>query len=442
MRILESLGSSGKPPDRGLQVINVGNDTYLRILTREYLEGLLPAGGATFRIVQAGFGAGKTHFLYCVRELAWDLGYAVADVVLSSRECPFDKSLLVYRAVAAKLAPPSLDPDGVPPEGLPYLLETILDEKLRELGEEATRIWVREELRRMPCDNAAFREAVSGYLLALIDQDDDRRSVLAAWLLGQELPPSRHREVGVYESVTEANAFPMLRSLTQVLPKLGVKGTVILFDEGDRVMSLTSNRSQRLMDNLRQLIDLCGQARFPSVMVLYAVPPEFLRNVVPDYPALHQRLSAVNPLSERSPQSPVIDLETLDLPPAALLEEIGMRVLHVFETARDKKLDPEVQRRNAKLLAAIITQHHFEVSHRRVFVKAWVDLLYGQLADGESALSSSALEGMAGSTARALASVPTVAFDDLGGGGEAETLDEEALDETPIESSDDDWSDL
>ncbi|HMQ21581.1 MAG TPA: hypothetical protein PKE00_03775, partial [Planctomycetota bacterium] len=54
MRILESLGASGKPPDRGLSVFNVGNETYLRILRREYLEGLLPAGGASFRLVQGG----------------------------------------------------------------------------------------------------------------------------------------------------------------------------------------------------------------------------------------------------------------------------------------------------------------------------------------------------------------------------------------------------
>jgi hypothetical protein len=194
----------------------------------------------------------------------------------------------------------------------------------------------------------------------------------------------------------------MLRSMTQVLPKLGVTGSVILFDEGDRVMSLSANRSQRLMDNLRQLVDLCGQARFPSVMVLMPVPPEFLRNVVPDYPALHQRLSSVSPLSERSPQAPVIDLEHLDLPPAQLLEEIGVKVMHVFEIARRVELDEEKQRENAKRLAHVITRHHFEVSHRRVFVKAWVDLLYGQVAEGEMLLPEASLEGVAGSTARQL----------------------------------------
>ena len=415
MRILESLGSSGKPPDRGLSLINVGNESYLRILKREYLEGLLPAGGATFRIVQAGFGAGKTHFLYCVREMAWESDYAVADVVLSAREWPFDKSLMVYRAVASKIALPPASMNDLPREGLPFVLEELLDKRLGELGKEATRVWVKEEIRRLPSDNAAFREAVTAFLLAILDEDEVNQRVLAAWLLGQPVPPSKHRDVGVYESLSEANAFPILRSMTQLLPAMGVRGTVVLFDEGDRVMSLTAARSQRLMDNLRQLIDLCGQARFPSVMVLYAVPPEFLRNVVPDYPALHQRLSSVSTLSERSPQAPVIDLERLDLPPAELLIAIGKKILAVFEKARDVKLDAKIQADNAKALATVITRHHFEVSHRRVFVKAWVDLLYGQAAEGESRLGAADLESMAGTTARGLAEPEPLAFDDLGG---------------------------
>ncbi len=443
LRILESLGASGKPPDRGLQLINAGNKTYLRILRREYLEGLLPAGGATFRLVQGGFGAGKTHFLYCMREIAWELGYAVADVVLSAQECPFDKSLMVYRAVAERLAPPPVDPAALPREGLPLVLEDLLDDKLQRLDRDAVEVWVREEVRRLPCDNAAFREAVTGYLLALLERDDARRGILAAWLLGQEVPPAKHRQHGVYESIKESNAFPMLRSMTQMLPRLGMRGTAILFDEGDRVMSLTARRSQRLMDNLRQLVDLCGQARFPSVMILYAVPPEFLQNVVPDYPALHQRLSPVSPFGERSPQSPVIDLEHLDLPPVPLLETIALNIVEVFEVAREVMLDKELQKRNAHLLAEIVTRHHYEVSHRRVFVKAWVDLLYGQVADGESEIGRGILESIAGATASALAAPAPLVFDDLGGeGGEGDEGDEGDEGGEGGEGDDDDLGDL
>jgi hypothetical protein len=119
---------------------------------------------------------------------------------------------------------------------------------------------------------------------------------------------------------------------------------------------------------------------------MYAVPPEFLRNIVPDYPALYQRLRSPVALSVRSPQAVLIDLEELDLEPVDLLAEIGKRILEVFEIARDCDFDRDKQAGNARSLASACVNSYFEVNHRRLFVKTWVDYLYHQLVDGEMAL--------------------------------------------------------
>jgi hypothetical protein len=94
---------------------------------------------------------------------------------------------------------------------------------------------------------------------------------------------------------------------------------VLLFDEVDRNMSVGPRRIRAIGDNLRQVIDLCGRSQLPNTLFLYAVPPEFMRNVVPEYPALYQRLRSPIPFSLRSPQAPVIDLTHLDLEPVPLL---------------------------------------------------------------------------------------------------------------------------
>ena len=47
-----------------------------------------------------------------------------------------------------------------------------------------------------------------------------------------------------------------------------------LFDEMDRVMSLTAKRRMILADNLRELIDSTGQSRLPGMLWVYAVPPD------------------------------------------------------------------------------------------------------------------------------------------------------------------------
>ncbi|MFN3199419.1 MAG: BREX system ATP-binding domain-containing protein [Bradymonadia bacterium] len=391
MRIIQSLGETGTPPERGVAHINVGNHTYLDVIRDEYLDMLLPAGGSTFKLVQAYYGGGKTHFLMCLRDLAWASGYASAYVGLSPSECPFHEPLAVYRAVVKALrAPPPGDEPLLPTTGLPDLLRDLVEARRDEHGDRAVRAWLYRTVRNLPVESPSLRNAISEYGLAVLDDDLRKQDVLAAWLLGEEVPPSSHREVGVFESITKSNAFAMLRGVCQALKGLEFTGTVLLFDELDRNLSIgaTTRNRTRLTDNLREMVDLCGKSALPGVMVAYAVPPEFLRNVVPEYPALQQRLSSPVPLSVTSPQSALIDLEALDLPPAKLLEAIGARILEVFSIARKRRFDPEVQGRNLRALAEEASEAQFEVSHRRIFVKSWVALLTEQALSGETQIDA------------------------------------------------------
>ena len=87
--IIQRVGESGQPPEQGITYLNVGNDSYLRILDEEYLARLKHnPRGSSFKLVQGYYGGGKTHFLYCVRDLAWTHGFLTSLVNLSPRECP------------------------------------------------------------------------------------------------------------------------------------------------------------------------------------------------------------------------------------------------------------------------------------------------------------------------------------------------------------------
>jgi hypothetical protein len=410
LRIIQALGESGTPPDRGVTWLNVGNDSYFDVLQQEYFDLLLPAGGAGFKLVQAYYGGGKTHFLLCLRERAWASDFVTAYVGLSPQECPFHEPLLVYRAVVrAMRAPPRGDDALVPTTGLADLLRDLVEDRRAEHGDAAVRTWIVRTVRQIPVENRSLRNAIAAYCEACLDDDVRRQDVLAAWLSGDDLPPSAHRDYGVFESVTRANAFAMLRSVCQALRALGFEGTALLFDEMDRNLSITGARRQtmrRLTDNLRELVDQCAQAKLPGVLMAYAVPPEFLRTVVPEYPALQQRLSAPVALSQRSPMSPLIDLEHLDLEPVSLLTAIGERITEVFQEARGVQLDPILQSANLARLAEESARSQFEVSHRRVFVKSWVGLLHDQIAQGEHAVAPDAVSARIMGDARGLLGGP------------------------------------
>jgi len=118
-------------------------------------------------------------------------------------------------------------------------------------------------------------------------------------------------------------------------------------------------------------------------MFIYAVPPVFVYDVVPKYPALQQRIQAPNYFSRANPFSPQINLEKLDIPDEELLTAVGNRLLPIFEVAFDVKLDPAIQAQNIATLSEAARESYLAISHRRLFVKALVTEWYRQTAEGE-----------------------------------------------------------
>ena len=391
--IIQRLGEGGQPPEFGLSRINVGNESYLNVLEHEYFQSLLKQG-SSFKLVQGYFGGGKTHFLHCVRELAWKYGFVTSLVELSPAECPYDDALKVYQNVANHLM---LRPESIlePPQlGICNVVRHVVDKRLEEAAASSRQPqsdvaqWITTKLMRVWCESHSCRQAVAHLALACLQNDYHREQMLEAWLLGENVTNTVElRDCGVYEQITRSNGFTMMRSLLQMIVALGLPGTVLLFDEVDRNMSVSTKRSHIIGDNLRQVVDLCGRHQLPHTLFMYAVPPEFMRTVVPDYPALYQRLKSPVALSVRSPQAVLIDLEKLDLPPEDLLTQLGTKLVEVFEDARDVSFNHATQAANAELLARACTEACFEVNHRRLFVKSWVDFLYQQLAEGEIALT-------------------------------------------------------
>ncbi len=393
--IIQRVGESGQPPEQGITHLNVGNDTYLRILETEYLARLKHnPRGSSFKLVQGYYGGGKTHFLYCVRDLAWKHGFLTSLVNLSPRECPYDDPVKVYAAVAVNLTSPRLDGGVEATHSLTDVLRDLADERRSAMGQERAMVWLQQTAGRVSAESHSFRKAAASFMEAHLQGDAIREATLEPWLLGEPVPQTDTRPLGIFEAIESSTGFKMLRSLSQIISGYGLPGIVLLFDEVDRNLSLTSRKMLAVGDNLRQVIDLCGQARLPSTLFLYAVPPEFLRNVVPEYPALDQRLKSPVPLCERSPQAAVVDLERLDMDPAALLTAIGKKLQWIFESATGWKADAAIQSHNRSLIAKTMSEYTFEVSHRRLFVKTYVDFLFQQKSGKQGRITQEEADGI------------------------------------------------
>jgi len=397
-QIVETLGQSGTPLSKGVSFYNAGNESLLNAIDTHYLGSYLADGGAVFKLVVGDYGSGKSHFLYCVRDRAWQRNFAVSKVDLSPKESPYDDQRRVYAAVATALVWHELGGASEDEHGLARFLEGTLrrivyahgldleDEGAQEIPDVRGLL---QTLATTPVDSLSFHKAIQGYLNALLRGQERRQESLERWLHGDEVSPEDMRDlrsIGVTEKINKNNAFKMLRSLCQTVRALGYTGLALLFDEGDRMLSIGGKAEKTATDNLREVIDRCRED-LPGALFMYAVPPDFLNTVVPKYPALQQRIQAANYFSRSNPFSPQINLEHLDIPDDQLLEQIGYRLLPIFELAFETKLDREVQTANILMLSEAARASYLAISHRRLFVKALVTEWYRQKEDGESAIT-------------------------------------------------------
>ena len=159
------------------------------------------------------------------------------------------------------------------------------------------------------------------------------------------------RSIGVTEKINKNNAFKMLRSLCQAVRALGYTGLALLFDEGDRMLSVGGRSEKVATDNLREVIDRCRED-LPGALFMYAVPPAFINDIVPKYPALQQRVQSPDYFSRANPFSPQISLDHLDIPDEQLLAADRLAAaadLRGWPMA--VKLDPDMQAANIAVLA-------------------------------------------------------------------------------------------
>jgi hypothetical protein len=384
-RIIDSLRNSGQPPKLGASVLNVGTERFLNRLKTDYLEEHCAMfdgcdGGGSCKWIEADYGNGKTQFLRCVQEVAWTQNFVTAYVELSQDECPLDRPDRVFGAVARAIqARPERAGDVERTRGLDRTLSQLFDARFPGILSDAEpsedlvsmgREWI-TSLRRTPVESKPLLIAAAEYLTAVLDRDEVRADLASLFLRGEAVPLPALRELGVFEKLDQSNGFRFLRTMTQIIQRAELAaGTVLLFDEARRTLSLMSSKSKsKACENLLSVINRCNSGDLPGTLFLYAVMPEFFTNFATAYPALQQRCGPatrinLNSLEGHSEQQ--------------LLIEIARKVTIVYDVAYDTSmLDKSFIEQNLATVADAALRETMGTGTRRLLVKSWVEHLDG-----------------------------------------------------------------
>jgi hypothetical protein len=372
MRIIRTVGAAGQPPPLGVAYFSDGFEPSLQLLDADYFAAYLKEGGSAFKLVVGHYGGGKTHYLYLLRELAWRHDFVVSYVSLTPEETPFHRLDLVYRAVASSLIPPARG--DIPPAGLANLLkETIA--RWRAKGGDPALVEAAAASAVRDLEDLNFLRATRKALLALIrggEENEELALTMVQWLSGQGYDRAMFKEHGILGAIDRSTAFSCLRSLARFVKTAGFAGLVILFDEAERVPSMSGKQKEFMLSNLRELIDETARGTLPGTFVAYAVPSfRFFEGATGVYEAVKQRMQSMFDFA--NPSGVRIDLEEMVKDQNRHLEAIGLKLWAVFEAAYAAKLPEAAAASALRLVAEAVLEAKFaDISYRRLFVQSIV----------------------------------------------------------------------
>ncbi|MBM3552138.1 MAG: ATP-binding protein [Alphaproteobacteria bacterium] len=377
--ILSAL-RAGVVPRVGLHHIQVGRQREIEAMIRDVDR--IAEGGSSIRFVIGAYGAGKTFFLFLIRQIALQRKLVVCQADLSP-----DRRIHATggqaRTLYAELAK-SLGTRAAPDGGA---LRSVLESFVQKVNERA-------QVRGIPIESAIreglgdLREMVGGYDFAAVvaayargyeEGDSNLQDAALRWLRGEYTTKTEAKaDLGVRTIIDDAMVYDALRLLARFVRMAGFAGLLVCLDELVNLYKLQSSqaRKQNYEQILRILNDVL-QGTTEGLGFILGGTPDFLldtRRGLYSYEALQSRLTensfATGGLADYT--GPVINLPNLT--PEELFHLLE-RLRDVFAAgkAEDWLVPDEALHAFMEHCASRIGEAYFRTP--RNTVKAFVDLL-------------------------------------------------------------------
>lgn len=389
-RLIQKLLNAPIAPGRDSYFINVGTESIIDALDRNYFRGDLADGIGCFKYLEGDYGSGKTQFINSLAQRAAE-NEVVTAIVTVGAECPFNSPAAIFRAVMEFFQPP-IDAKTGDVKGIEVLIDSWISKRIRDIGAEPggdvpdlVQRQIEEQLGGLwkgapDTQMASALTALSKRLLktncgATASAAD---SELISWVRGDNVRSNALKAIGLFEPVRDDNAFRRLKTVIAFLrTRMAYRGFLIAFDEGTRTSSFRrgSAKQKQAIENLLTMINQNAEGEFGGVMFLYAATPDFRSEVISTYRALQDRIGSVA-FSRGSPLVPLINIEEANS--ESVIFQIGDRLLSVFAKAYDVEWDESIQKANMKAIVEAQKDRLFETPKPRFFVYQYCRFLNRQ----------------------------------------------------------------
>lgn len=335
----------GSPPRDGIAKLTVGLRDAYTVFQHELQRAR--DGACSFTLVNGDYGAGKSHCLYLLREIALNKNFLVSFLTLSQRECPLYDLGVVYSQIVRRI-------EGKKAFGI-VTIQDILElwaECVRRKGQNSREAAVCQVKTLHP----DFQKALAEYLCPSFP---GAAELVKRWLVGDDSTKRTASHLKVEMRPTNEQALEMMKQLGRLVRTIGFEGLVVLLDEAEAIPSYSGSSKQKsCYNNLCRLLE--RENRVPHCYFVYATTPLFFRKSFGYIPVAEQAH------------------EVLDLPTLSRTEYIalGCIIRNLYRTGEGwKGWDSSFNDQQIKRCVESYMKIHPEGSKPRDFVRSLVSAL-------------------------------------------------------------------
>jgi hypothetical protein len=386
----------------GVRHIHVGHRNWLAA-QQELLTEIAEDGHADTKFVRGAYGAGKSHFLAMVQDVAQSQGWATSHIECKIDGVQIDRFETLYPRIVTKIrASDIVAADGdTAVDPTRWLLE-------KWTREEAKRAGIREDALTRPFDADArlygqlekrllrsslpadFIKAIAAFARAYLERDTQTMTGVCGWVSGLKesvsipsrypRPPSGLAREGkpiTLRAIGKGTARDAMRGVLWLVKAAGYKGLVLCIDEIEELAKLgTKKRQDQALQALREYVDHAGgEGGFRNLCLYLAATPEMFEgeDYFPRYDALATRIQAVG--TEVNWRGPVIDLDRTPLD-RAQMREMAARICEVHQIAHgDQKSKQTLSRDAISEFVEKVDETRFRIAKPRLLARVVVDAL-------------------------------------------------------------------
>ncbi|MCL4688937.1 MAG: DUF2791 family P-loop domain-containing protein [Burkholderiales bacterium] len=408
--LIRSL-TRGTSIPQGATLIHVGHEKWLAAQA-ELLDEIREDGYSDTKFVRGAYGAGKSHFLSVVQEMARKSNWVTSHIECHFDRIEIDRFETLYPAMIRKLRLPGSDASLGDGAAIRTLLAKWVELQLASIGitAESTRKPFDADSRlfgalsrrlfdgSVPASNA---RALMAAAMAALHGDASFASSICSWLGGEvealSIPASylkmQHRNLGdtrqeekpvVLKPINAGTVRDAMAGMLWLVKDAGYSGLVFCIDEVEELARLkTRKRQDRALQALREFVDHAGGDGSHRWLCMYlAATPEMFDSdeYFPRYDALASRIQSV---SDRvNWRAPVIDFDKTPLSPADL-RRLAEHIRELFVSAYGAEAVAAVDNSFLSDVVGAITRSRVRTARPRLLTRIVVDELERARGAGE-----------------------------------------------------------